>query len=65
MTNKLIKIALCWTSSAAIIYLAGAFMAASFDITIWDEFGRAMAGLGWLAFAAAAVPAILVGEDFI
>lgn len=65
MTDKLINIAICWATSAALLYLGGAFMAASFDISTWDEIGRAMAGLLWIALSAAAVPAILVGEDFL
>ena len=65
MTDKLIKIAICWITSAVLLYLGGAFMAASFDISTWDEMGRSMAGLLWIALSAAAVPAILVGEDFI
>ena len=64
MTDKLIKIAVCWVTSAALLYLGGAFMAASFDISTWDEMGRSMAGLLWIALSAAAVPAILVGGDF-
>ena len=65
MTDKLIKIAICWITSAALLYLGGSFMAASFDISTWDEMGRSMAGLLWIALSAATVPAILVGEDFI
>ena len=65
MTDKLIKIAICWVTSAILLYLGGAFMAASFDISTWDEMGRSMAGLLWIILAAVAVPAILVGEDFI
>ena len=65
MTDKLINIAICWATSAALLYLGGAFMAASFDISTWDGMGRSMAGLLWIILAAAAVPAILVGEDFI
>ena len=65
MTDKLIKIAICWITSAILLYLGGAFTAASFDISTWDEMGRAMAGLLWIALSAAAVPAIMVGEDFI
>ena len=65
MTNKLIKIAVCWITSAALLYLGGAFTAANFDISMWDDLGRGMAAMMWLVFAAAAVPAILVGEDFI
>lgn len=65
MTDKLTKIAICWITSAVLLYLGGSFAAASFDISTWDEIGRSMAGLLWIALSAAAVPAILVGEDFI
>ena len=65
MTDKLIKIAICWITSAVLLYLGVAFMAASFDISTWDEMGRYAAGLLWVALSAAVVPAILVGEDFI
>ena len=64
MTDKLINIAICWITSAALLYLGGSFMAASFDISTWDEMGRTMAGLLWIILAAVAVPAILVGGDF-
>ena len=65
MTDKLIKIAVCWITSAVLLYLAGSFAAASFDISMWDSLGRGMAAMMWLVLAAAVVPAILVGEDFI
>ena len=65
MTDKLIKIAICWATSAALLYLGGAFMAASFDISTWGEMGRYAAGLLWVNLSAAVTPAILVGEDFI
>ena len=65
MSDKLIKIAICWITSAVLLYLGGVFMAASFDISTWDALGRGMVGVMWTLLAAAAVPAILVGEDFI
>ena len=65
MTDKLIKIAICWATSAILLYLGGSFAAASFDITMWDGLGRGMVAMMWLILAAAAVPAIIAGEEFL
>lgn len=65
MTDKLIKIAVCWVTSAVLLYLAGAFMATNFDITMWGFDGRIIAAVVWLILAAAAVPAIIAGEEFL
>lgn len=42
-----------------VLYLAGSFAAASFDVTTWDVFGRFMVSM--IAFCVAAV-ALLVFE---
>lgn len=65
MTDKLTKIAICWITSAVLLYLGGSFAAASFDISTWSIDGRVIIVALWGMLAAAAVPAILVGGDFI
>lgn len=60
MTNKLIKIAICWTTSAVLLYLAGSFAAASFDISTWQEHWRGLVAMMFFASSAATVVTVIL-----
>lgn len=61
MTDKLIKIAIMWATSAALLYLGGAFATANFTPMEWDSLIRAAIGLMWPILAAASVMTVLLG----
>ena len=52
MNNKLLQVAVISVLCALMFYMAGAFSAASFDISQWAPLGRVFLGFIWLLITA-------------
>lgn len=58
MTKRILTVLAASLASAGILYAAGAFTAATFDITQWPVEGRAMVAIYWLIASVAAGVAV-------